>query len=72
MDCVGVDDGLEHDPFFQAIVGLVDYTHLLQDRRLACKCNEISLGCGKRMDTAELRFVTTVATSGRVKLLPAV
>ena len=37
VDCVGVDDGLEHDPFFQAIVGLVDYPHLLQDRRLACK-----------------------------------
>ena len=47
MDCVGVDNRLEHDPFFQAIVGLVDYTHLLQDRRLACKCNEISLGLWK-------------------------
>ena len=72
MDCVGVDNRLEHDPFFQAIVGLVDYTHLLQDRRLACKCNEISLGYGKRMETAELRFVMTLATGGRVKLLPAV
>ena len=47
MDCVGVDDRFEHDPFFQAIVGLVDYPHLLQDRGLSCKCNEISLGLWK-------------------------
>ena len=31
VDCVGVHDGLEHDPLLEAIVRLVNNSHLLQE-----------------------------------------